>query len=263
MSAFELITGFVTAPSTTLTALTMAAGNSLTIRNTNNAGAIGLVQAWADNQAAGTLRIMSPRLHDNVQNLRLGVFASEVYPLLPAQPQQLLVSQDTLAASLSGSATASDIETACMLIYYESLPGIEARLIDPTELNRRMINLMSVENTLALGTAGGYSGQEAINAEYDQMKANTDYALIGYIVSAECACIRWQGADTGNLGVGGPGHDTNRNVTRSWFLDLSEATGVPLIPVFNSANKNGILIDGAQDENGTDVTVQSIFAELS
>jgi hypothetical protein len=38
---------------------------------------------------------------------------------------------------------------------------------------------------------------------------------------------------------------------------------MPLIPVFNSANKGGILIDAAQDENGTDVTVNSIFAELS
>jgi len=36
-----------------------------------------------------------------------------------------------------------------------------------------------------------------------------------------------------------------------------------MIPVFNSANKAGILIDGAQDENGADVTVQSIFAELA
>jgi len=263
MPALELLTGFVTAPSTTLTALTMASGNSLTVRNTNNQGIVALIDAWADNQAAGILRIKSPRLHDNVQNIRLQIVASEVYPRLPKYLQQLLVSQDTLEVALSGSGTASDIETACMLLYYDDLPGVEARLIDNEELNRRMVNIMTVENTLALGTAGGYSGEEAINAEYDLMKANTDYALIGYLVSAECACVRWRGSDVGNLGVGGPGNETNAELTRSWFADLSLRTEIPMIPVFNSANKAGILIDGAQDENGADVTVQSIFAELA
>ena len=37
---------------------------------------------------------------------------------------------------------------------------------------------------------------------------------------------------------------------------------MPLIPVFNSANKDAILIDGVQDENGTDVTLTSLLAQL-
>jgi hypothetical protein len=180
----------------------------------------------------------------------------------PDWPQKL-ISQDTLLVDLSGSATAGDIETACMLIYYDDLPGINARFIDPVELMERGVNIMSVENTLALGVLGGYSGQEAINAEYDLMKANTDYALIGYLTQSECACVRWQGIDTGNLGVGGPGNETNKEVTRNWFAKLSYQFNVPLIPVFNSANRAGILIDGAQDENGVDVLVNSIFVELA
>ena len=101
------------------------------------------------------------------------------------------------------------------------------------------------------------------------MKANTDYALVGYLVSpvagqtvGECGCVRWRGVDTGNLGVGGPGSDTDRWLTSQWFLWLSERTGLPLVPVFNSANRAGILLDIAQDENGVDVLVTSIFAEL-
>src|SRR5207244_1402266 len=101
------------------------------------------------------------------------------------------------------------------------------------------------------------------------LEANRDYALLGYTVSpvagqtvGECACVRWRGADVGNLGVGGPGSDTDRWLTSRWFVYLSERSGLPCIPIFNSANKAGILLDAAQDENGLDVIVTSIFARL-
>lgn len=261
--AVELITGFVTAPSTTLTAWTMAAGNSLQIRNCDLTKKVELLQMWGDWQTAGYLGVRSPKLHDNVRGIRIFGTASDVVPLLPFGRPQALSPQDILIAEQSGSATAGDIETGCLLLYYEDLPGVNARFIGYDEVMRRGVNIESIENTLALGTAGGYSGQEAINAEQDLMKANTDYALVGYVVSAECAAIRWQGADIGNLGIGGPGNETLRHVTSNWFIRLTQAYGRPLIPVFNSANKQGILIDGAQDENGVDVLVNSILVELA
>jgi hypothetical protein len=52
-------------------------------------------------------------------------------------------------------------------------------------------------------------------------------------------------------------------MTAEWFKKLSQESSLPLIPVFNAANKNGILIDGAQDENGADTVVTSIFALLA
>jgi hypothetical protein len=260
--AMEVITGFAIAPGTTFTSLTMASGNSATIRNAPLGSDIFLLNAWADNQGAGTFRIRSPKLHDNVQGIRLDVTASDVVPLLPPGFRQRLVPQDTLVLEITGSATAGDIETACLLIYYSDLPGTDARLVSPADIMGRIRNIVTVENTLALGTGGGYSGEEAINSEFDLLKANTDYALLGYLVDAECAVVRWRGVDTGNLGVGGPGNETLRNETRDWFVRLSLAYNLPLIPVFNSANKAGLLLDGAQDENGVDVTVTSILAEL-
>jgi hypothetical protein len=74
--------------------------------------------------------------------------------------------------------------------------------------------------------------------------------------------VRWRGVDTGNLGVGGPGTDLLKELTQKWFIWLSERTGLPCIPVFNSANRAGILLDASQDENGLDVIVNSIFVEL-
>jgi hypothetical protein len=259
--ALELITGFVTAPSTTLTALTMAAGNSLTVRNAPS-GMARLLTFWTDSQGIGQLQVRSPRMHDNVQGITVGTQISEVQPLTPWGMPQQLYPQDTLTALLSGSATAGDIETASMLIHYDDLPGTDARLARWSEVESNIESIMISTNTLSLGTAGGYSGQEAINAEVDDWKANRDYVLIGYQTTVECACIRWVGSDTGNLGVGGPGHENFKSLTGDWFRRLSESFDLPLMPIFNAANKNGILIDGAQDENGSDPLVTSIFGLL-
>jgi hypothetical protein len=261
--AWELLTGFVTAPSTTQTALTMSTGDTLAIRSFIGDKMIGLVQAWGDNQTAGALRIRSPRLHDNVQGIRVQVTASDVVPLLPWGRMQRLYTQDVLSVDLSGSATGGDIESAALLLYYEDLPGIAGRFITHDEVQKRGVQLVNVENTIATGTGGGWSGSEAINAEYDLFKANTDYALIGYVTNTEAAAIAWRGADTGNMRVGGPGNETLRHVTADWFLRLSKGYGLPAVPVFNSQNKAGISIDAAQDENGADPLVNSIFVELS
>ncbi len=262
-AVMEVLTGFVTAPDTTLTNLTMATGNTLTVRGVDSNKKAMLISAWADNQTAGVLDVRSPRMHDNVVGWQSRVVASIVQPLYPLGFQQRLYPQDTLTVQLSGSATAGDIETASLLLYYEDVPGSAGRFITPKDLKLRGQNIIGVQNTLALGTAGGYSGSQAINTTNDQFKANTDYALVGYVCSAECATIRWNCVDFGNLAPGGPGCDDMKDVTVNWFERLSLACDLPLIPVFNAANKNNFLIDGAQDENGTDVIVMSYFVELS
>lgn len=261
--AMEVITGFATAPGTTTTALTAASGNTFTIRNASLESRIWLIGAWADFQAAGFLQVRSPRLHDNVRGIRLDVVASEVKPLLPNRYKQMLTPQDALVAEIQGSATAGDIETASLLVVYEDLPGVQARFISAEECYDRTANVVTVENTISTGTAGGYSGEEAITAESDLLKANTDYAVLGYLVDVECATIRFRSADSGNLGIGGPGDELGRDYTRSWFLDLARLYNMALVPVFNSANKGNVLVDAAQDENGADVALTLILAELT
>ena len=258
----EIIVGYATAPSTTFTALSMASGNSPTVRNAPLDSDIRMLNAWALNQAAGTLRIRSPKLHDNVQGIRLDVLANEPKPLFPWGIPQRLIAQDTLVLELSGSATAGDIEQAAMLIYYSNLPGSDARLASVEDVMRKGTHVFTVESNITNGVAGGWSAEEAINAEFDQFKANTDYALVGYHVDADCTAVRWRGADTANLGVGGPGDADGRDYTSDWFLALSKYFGMALIPVFNSANKQGILVDVADDENATAHSITSIFVEL-
>src|SRR5713101_5789462 len=99
--ALELISGRVTAPGATPTALTMAAGNSATVRNAPLNSNIALLSTWAMNQAAGIWRIRSPKLHDNVQGIRYRITASDPIPEWVMGAWQKLVAQDTLTLELS------------------------------------------------------------------------------------------------------------------------------------------------------------------
>lgn len=261
--ALELVSGRVTAPGAVLTALTMAAGNSATVRNADVKSTIALLSTWAFNNAAGIWRIRSPKLHDNVQGIRYRIVAADPVPEWVMGQWQKLVAQDNLTLELSGSAVGGQIEQAQMLIYYADLPGNAARLITIQELLQRTVNVWTTEIAIAPGALGGYSGQVAINSAFDNFKANTDYALVGYTVDAACAAVRFTSPDFSNLGVGGPGNATGRQITARWFFELTQKFGIPLIPVFNAANKAGTLVDIVQNQAAGAVNVTAILHELA
>lgn len=261
--ALDIVSAQGTAISATISALVAVAGDSLAIKNSPLDSQSRILQFWSDVQVAGTGRIRSARLHDNVQGLRFDTIIGDLRPYMPWGVSQRVYANDVLSVELAGSAVAGDVETISLLIYYPDLPGIAARFIGPDELKTRGGNLSMVENTIATGTAGGYSGGEAINVEQDQFHAGKQYALVGYLCDTETATIAWRGPDTGNLRVGGPGEETERELTSDWFVRLSRAYGLPLIPVISAENKAATLIDAVQDENGADPTITSIFQELS
>ncbi|MGA2329175.1 MAG: hypothetical protein ABSH05_23185 [Bryobacteraceae bacterium] len=260
--ALECLCGFATAPGTTPTNLTMAIGNSLTIRNAPLTSLPLLLAVWTNQFGAGVLRIKSPRLHDNVQGVRLNTLALNPNALWPLGITQKLVPQDTLTEDLTGSATAGKIESAFNLIYYPDCPGIAARLASPADVLSRMANIVGVEIDCNPGAGGGWTGARALNYSYDLLKANTDYALLGYIPSVNCGAVRFTGVDTGNVGVAGPGNITLPGLTSRWFLELSEKLGLPLVPILNSANRAGISVDVSQDQAATAVNVTAILAEI-
>lgn len=247
----------------TLAALAAVTGDSLAVRGAQENKRIDLVQFWTDVQVAGTARIRSPRMHDNVEGIRVDTIISDLYPLMPWGARQRVYPNDTIGVQLGGSAVAGDLEYVLMMLLYEELGGASPNYISADELTRRAINVMSVENTIATGTTRAWAGSEAINAEFDQFHAGGKYALVGYLVDAEAPAVGWRGPDTANYRLGGPGIETDRSVTVDWFIKLSKALGLPLIPVISSENKASTLIDALQDENGTDTTVISYLVELS
>jgi hypothetical protein len=246
-AAIEVLSGFVTGVGATITAVTVNAGNSLQVRSAPFDKKVWLISLWGYNDtAAGVMRIRSPRLHDNVQGIRSRIVNNNTEPLYPGSSpygwKQKLIPQDTLTVELSGSA--ANIDTAHLLLYYEDLPGVNGRFIDNALLDSAGVNIIGQEVTITTTAASGqYTGQVAINGVNDNFKANTDYALVGAMVDARVGTVRVQGVDTGNLGVGIPGEPTQRHVMSNWFQRLAANFGKPLIPVFNSANKQAILVD--------------------
>jgi hypothetical protein len=241
----------------------MSAGLSLTVRNAPFTADVRLVQMWAKNQAAGVFRIRSPKLHDNVQGIRVRNPAASVIEMLPWYTFQKLVPQDNLIAEITGSAVGGQFEQGAALIYYSELPGQAARLTTIADIQKRGVNVFTQESTITPSAAGNFTGGQALNANFDLMKANTDYALLGYRVDVRCTCVRWTGIDTGNLGVGGPGEPAISDMTANWFAVLAQNQNLPLIPVFNSANKFGISTDIQQDQAAAVVVLTSIFVEMA
>lgn len=263
--AMELIAWLATHPGATPASgnATALAGNSFAIRSFDQNKSAWMLELWGVNQAAGNISVKSPRLHDNVVGIQATVVPAQANTIYPYSAPQRLYTQDVLSVTQSAADGAGDIEMGAAVILYDDLPGADAKFIGPDDLAKRMIEMMVVTNNLTPLTTGQYTGQQAINALQDQWKADNDYALLGYQVSALCNCVRWQGADTGNYGVGGPGNSLSRFETADWFVRMSKQFARPLIPVFNSNNKSGILIDCQQDENAAAVTVTSYFARLS
>jgi hypothetical protein len=260
--ALDTLTSTGTAINTTLAATTIAAGDSFTVKNAPLNSDVWLLNAWVDNQAAGEVRIRSPKMHDNVDAIRTRVQVGVVKPLLPMGAAQRLYPQDTEIVELAGSATAGDIESVVQQIYYADLPGQAARLFNWDQIRQRMRHIVPIRLAITLGSTAGYNGARAINADTDLLQANTDYALLGMTTNTECAAVCLRGPDTGNLRVSVPGEPDLTEDASWWFRMLSMHYNLPLIPVINSANKGATLVDAVNDENGGTANVVIWLAML-
>lgn len=258
--AAEIISGRVTNPGAAFTPITLDTGDSLTVRAVPQDSAAYLDDVWALGATAGIVRIRSPRMHDNVQGQRMRYTAATPTPLQPFEASERLYPQDVLIVEETGGA--AEVDVVSMLLWYGNVPGIDARLVNYSEVDPRIKNILTVETTHATGaTVGDYGGALAINANIDLLKANTDYAILGYLTDVNVCSVGYRGPDTGNVRIGGPG-TTLRHETRDWFVKLSQRTGRPYVPIINSANKAGTTIDLVHTAAAAAVNVTTILAEL-
>jgi hypothetical protein len=258
----EILTALTTAASTGAAAAA-ASGDSLTLRAGRPGSKVRLLTLWHTTQAAGSLKVIGPGFSDTSRGLYFPSISGGGLPLWPADVGEEMYPQDTLSITHVGSATAGDIEHSSLLLLYEDTPGINGRFLDANGLRARARRTVTVYATLSSGTAGGYSGSEAINAESDLLRPNTEYALLGGVNIVAAHAIGVKSPDWGNVRVGWPGVTGIPQITGRWFAWLSETAGLPLIPVFNSGNKAGVLLDCVQDENGADPIVALNLVELA
>ena len=261
MTAIEVVTGRVTNPGATLTPLTANTNNTFTVRDFPESSMAMLEGLWTQNATAGAVRVRSPRFHDDVQGIRKVANAASVFNLFGDMEFQRLYPNDPLRFDMSGGG--AEVDAAAMLIYYRDLGGIAARLEMWESIKPRIVDMCGqVVDVAGPTTSGDWSAGTGIAATNDNLKADTDYAILGYEVNTESLAVAVAGTDTGNLRVGGPG-PLNPIETRDWFVGLSLATGTPHIPVFNSNNRGNTLVHVARVGAGGTITVSLQLARLA
>jgi hypothetical protein len=263
----ELI-GFVETDAAAVGAQAMAALNnqSATIRATAGGSApVTLQSIGVDFQDAGDFRVRSPRMHDDVNGIRVAAPAGVVQWALDEYFQQVLYSQDTLTVEgvFTVAPTAGHVSLGYLNVYYDDVPGIDANLRSWGEVLPNIVDYLAVPVTPSSGAvAGQWGAGVAINSGVDTFKANTLYALLGFIAPVAFGAWTIQGVDVGNLQMGAVG-SSNPRETRDYFARQSDVLGKPCIPVINSQNKATTLISASAIALATAFELTLLFAQLA
>jgi hypothetical protein len=181
--------------------------------------------------------------------------------LIPGFLTQKLYSTDVLSVTANAT-TGTNKLTATFNVRYENLGGINARLYHWNEIGPNIVNLVGIEvQPQASSTVGLFGTGVALNSVDARLKANTDYAWLGYTSSIPVSAIVMNGVDVGNLYVGGPG-STDAGSTGSFFVEQALKYQSAHIPVVNSNNQGGTFIYCADVTASSHPNVTLYFGEL-
>jgi hypothetical protein len=257
---YEVITGRATNPAA-LTALTMNTGDSLAVRAFGEAVNVYLENVWTQQATAGFARVRSPRMHDNVQGIRVATPAALPLPLLPIEANQRLYQTDTLIAEIQGGGAETD--AMALQVYYDGVSTGAARLATWDQVKSLVKNISGAQVDVAgPTTTGDWSAGTNLTNFTDQWHADTYYAVLGYELDTASLAVAIKGPDTGNYKVGGPGALQPID-TRDYFVECSRLTGMPHIPVIQAQNKGNTQVHVAKVGAGGTINVTLIVAELS
>lgn len=246
--------------SAALAAVTVANGDSLTVRSFAPPALAYLDDVIIKGGQSVTARLTSPYLHDTTRGITIISAGAPTVDALPKYGHQFLSTQDTLVLQATSGAANSSV--VALQNYYTDLGASDARLYGWGDVSGLIKEIKPVEvDCTTSGTIGEWS-DTLITTTENLLKANTDYAVLGYVVDVACAVVGIKGQDTGSLRICGPG-STNTYETSSYFVDKSNNTGRPYIPVINAANANNTSASTADDAASTAVKVQLVLAELS
>lgn len=262
---WDSILGTTTAAGATLTAATIASGDSLTIKNAREAWLTGIF--FRGQTTAAELQIASAKMHDPTY----GFYVKN----LIANPQDYLNNtrlrlfpQDVLSLKISGSAVAGDIDAAVLRIcYVDPDAATVGNYITAQEFRARSTGLLATVklSLTAATTAATYGGTLALNAAANsyQLRGNTKYALIGMFTDTHQAAITVKGPDTGFLRCAIPGNKDYKFQTSSYLIDSCFQTQLPAILVIDTANAGSTVVECVNDENAATVVVNLLLMQLN
>jgi hypothetical protein len=244
---------------TTFTALSAVSGDTLTVRTLAGQQEALLIDFGCKHATAGMVRVRSPYLHDDVNALRFRTLAADASGLTGWAPDQRLRGQDTLIVESTGGSSAEQV-SYWQLAYYKELNGGPSYYITRAELDARAIEEIGYEVAVTGGSTATW-GSALMSSGTGILKANQMYAVVGYVLDVACTAWGIYGPDTGNFRAGGPGI-TTRQFTRTWFADMSDACGLPTIPVINSQNLSGTQVQVVDSAGATAVNVDLYLARI-
>jgi hypothetical protein len=255
---------------TTFDALTAGANATFTVRSFVDGSNCYLEDVWAsDDDSIFQLSIKSPRMHDQVKGLllagtNLSTSNEQVFTpqsLLPGRHMQRLYSTDVLTVTANG--TAADVFNAAFNVRYENLGGISARLVTYEQIQPLIVNTLGILTApVPSGTAGAWGAGYVFNSGDNRLKADTDYAILGYTCTRTVTAVSIVGTDTGNLFIGGPGGYSS-DITGDFFEQSSRKYGRAAIPVLNSNNAGSTTVQIADILTSGTPNVTWILAQLS
>lgn len=243
-----------------LTAATTASGDSLGIRSFKDAAYAQLENVFL--QGAGTanrVRLLSPRLHDNVTGISFQAKESPTEFLLAAELQQTMYSADTLVAQMDAAGSSDTV--AALSVYYSDLPGVNADLRTWDQIKGRIIDVKPVEVDITTsGTIGAWS-DTVITTTENQLKANYEYAVLGFTGSAALLCVGIKGPCTGNLRACIPAASPTLRLS-DYFVFQSQQGNRPYIPVFQANDRAATFVSAAANTASATDNVFMICARL-
>lgn len=259
-TAWELVAGYVHNVSSTITQVTNVTGDSTQVRNFNKVNPAYLRGVHREGTTAGIIRVRSPLLHDNVKGYHVALSESPATRSMPFVGIQQVQPQDTLIVETNGESSGYDI--AGISIYYTDLPGAGAKLFSWGDVKGLGINMVTVEVATTSASTPTAWTDTVITTTDNLLHANTDYAILGYTVDTAIGLVAVKGIDTSNLRVGGAGKALLVD-TAAYFVNASEATGMPHIPVINSANAPSTYVSTLDTGSSTASNITLIMMELS
>ena len=244
-----------------LTAATAANGDSAGVRAFKDGASATLENVFLQGASAPRrVRLLSPRLHDNVTGLNLQALENPTEFLIAAELSQVLYSADVLTVQMDAAASSDTV--SALSIYYSDLPGINANLMTWDQIRGAIIDVKPVEVDVTSSATIGQWSDTVITTTDNQLKANYNYAVLGFTESANLLCVGIKGPATGNLRVCCPAASPTLRLT-DYFVFQSQQGNRPYIPVFNANDRAGTFISVAANTASVNSNVFMICARLS